>query len=209
MTSKTIIIVIVLLALLGLVFWWQEARQPEEKKEAISSVSAFNQTKNQDATQASLGDLIVYTLNVENPNDKVLEGYVVEANILDLQEIANLIDAEGGNYNPTTGSLIWTPLDIPGKGTISKKIRVQVKTEIPANSDMVMRVKFGNEVAVAVIRPAAVAPTPSQPQVAGESSPGSVNYVSPDSGLPLSITLLLAGAMTLGISLFSLARKMD
>lgn len=202
MTNRTIAAVIVLLAILGLVFWWQQYKS-EPQKEAINSVSAFNETKNQEGSQASPGDSVVYTLTVENPNSKVLTGYVVEGNISDISELANLVDAEGANYNPAAGSLIWTPLDIQGKSTIAKKVKVQIKSDLPNNSDLVMRMKFGNEVAVAVIR--------LQPQVAGETGGAGADpdfYVSPNSGLPLSIILLLSAVLTLGISLFRLARRM-
>src|SRR3989344_7774847 len=123
MTNRIIVTVVFLLVILGLVFWWQE-KKTEPQKEAISYVSVYNQTSNQDAAQVSPGDTLVLNFTVENPNDEVLEGYVVEANILDVQEAANLLDAEGGHYNPATGSLLWTPLNIPAKGSITKKVKV-------------------------------------------------------------------------------------
>ncbi|MBI4049747.1 MAG: hypothetical protein HY395_02970 [Candidatus Doudnabacteria bacterium] len=191
MTNRTIVAVVILLAVLGLVFWWQEARDEDEpKKEAISSVSV-------DATQVRPGDFVVFTLNVENPNDSALSGYVVETNVSDLQELANLIDAEGANYNPATGSMLWTPLDIPKQNSITKRVKVQVKNELPADSDLVMRLKFGNEVAVVV----------TKPEVAGESSNASLDYVSPNSGLPSLVSIILAAFTTLAFSLYKFAKS--
>ncbi|MBI2355831.1 MAG: hypothetical protein HYV13_01320 [Candidatus Doudnabacteria bacterium] len=201
MTNRTIGAVAVLLIILGLIWWWQEKRT-EPEQQAINSVSVFNQTKNAEANQVSPNDTLILSFNVENPNKQALEGFVVEANISDVQKSASLVDAEGANYNPTTGSLIWTPFDIPAKGAITKKVTVEVKHDLPDDSDLTMRVKFGNEITMAV----------AEPQVAGETQQNDATaqrsaYVSPKSGLPMSLSSLLALSMTLGVSLYKFRRK--
>lgn len=214
MTRRTIVAVIVLLLILGLIYVLQRGKNNDKKtsNQVILSASASSPTANK-------GDIVTYTLNVENPGNKIVPGYIVEANISDLQELSTLIDAEGANYNPATGSLIWTPIDVPKKGSIQKKISVKVKDELPASSDMVMSLKFGNETTVAVVRSDNSAATPGAggnpdaPRSNTGSSPGStkgaaVSYNSPKTGPSEWLSLILALFSTAGFTLFRFKRKL-
>ncbi|HEV8601050.1 MAG TPA: hypothetical protein VGQ87_00430 [Patescibacteria group bacterium] len=224
MTRRTAIILVVLLAVLGLIFLWQYYHNKNKTNQtAISSVTAFNQTKNSDATvvSATPGDIVVFALNAENQNDKVIPGYVIEVNISDVNELATLTDAEGANYNSATNSLIWTPLDIPAKDSIQKKFTVKVKDAFPADSDLVMKVRFNNEVAVSVLRGKPVTEVPATIQPGPGSSPGDTNnssgsntgktagksYVSPKTGPSSDLSFILALVSTAGIFTFRLKKR--
>lgn len=217
MTRRTILAVLVLLVILGLIYLVQNSKDKNDDKQVakdvIFSATAFNQTKNQDAgvQPATKDDVIAYTLNIENPGDKVISGYIVECNIADLQELGTLLDADGANYNPTTGSLIWTPIDIPQDGSIQKKITVRVKHDLPLNSDLVMTLKFGNETTVAISRAAVAGET--IPKGAGASPDGStrgasVSYASPQTGPGSWVSLMLALFSTSGFYLYRFKRKL-
>ena len=203
MTRRTIVTLIVLAVILGAIFLIQRlAREREDTTNAVLSATAFNQTKNADAAtaQAAPRDVVIYTLKAENPSDRDISGFVFEASIADITELATLIDAQGANYNSSTNSLAWTPQDIPAKGSVEKKFTVRIKDSIPANSDLTASFTFGNEVKVAV----------SRSQVAtndGNSQQGG-NYVAPSSGIPLNIAFMLAVCATFGIFLFRLAHKL-
>lgn len=201
MTFRTIIVVIILLLVLGLFSLWQW-RPATDKQQALASVTAFNESKNQDAQTNPVGpgDLVVYTFSVENPNKNVMAGYVVEANISDVQELADLYDAEGANYNPATSSLIWTPLDIPKKSSITKKVRVKVKDNLPLSSDFVMRLKFGNDIAVVVSRPTVVGNTQTIPSA--QPSAKTRAYKSPTAGPSGFLSLFAAVLATVIVSIY-------
>ena len=162
------------------------------------SISAFNQTKNLDAatTQAAPNDVVVYTLTAQNQTDEVISGHVLEINIEDISKQAILIDAQGANYNSQANSLIWTPLDIPSKGSIEKKFTVRIKDPLPDENDLVMTAKFNNEVNVHLIK-RQVAGIDNTPPPAPPSS-----YSSPTTGASGWLAILLALAATSGILVF-------
>ncbi|MDP3740788.1 MAG: hypothetical protein Q8R08_00485, partial [bacterium] len=121
----------------------------------ILSVTSFNQNQNKDATSvpARPQDIIVFTMTAENQSDKIIPGYIVEANISEVTDKSTLTDAQGASYNSATNSLIWTPLDIPAKGSIQKQFTVRVNQISANSSNPVMRIKFNNEVTVSVVEP--------------------------------------------------------
>lgn len=181
---------------------WQNNRNRTEPADTAMNITAFNQTKNGDAAAvgASPRDTVQYTLTVENKGEETVPGYVVEVNIEDISQLATLIDATGANYNSSSNSLIWTPLDIPGKSSIEKKFTVRVKDPIPANTDSVMTGKFNNEVSVAIKPGSTVASTPPpaapstgvnqnkpKPSVSGA-------YTAPKTGPGLILAVILASA---------------
>lgn len=194
MTRKQLLIGLIVLIAIVLAVIFVPKNKEEKTNPAVLSVSAFNQTKNSIAEDAPANpdDLVTYTLRAENPTDEVISGYVVEAKIQDLSELATLTDASGANFNSNTNFLVWTPLDIPAKGYIEKTFTVQVKPEIPADSDGVMTVEFNNQVQVAVNKQTAGAVQPMQPiqpSNSGLISGTSNNYSAPSTGSALTIVI--------------------
>lgn len=209
MAKKTIITVIVLIGVLALLFWYQQTRKDDDVSDKTQlSVSVFNQTRNTDGTTASASpkDVLVYTLTVQNTSDDTISGYVVETNIDDISELANLESAEGANYNATTNALMWTPLDIPANGSIEKTFTVRVKDTLPAGSDLVMTTSFGGEVAVNVANQVAVTPTPVP---APAPTPAPSPYQAPTTGPSAWFAFLLAIMFTVGILLYRAGKKIN
>jgi hypothetical protein len=207
MARKTIITIIALIAVLGILYWIQQSRDNDDASAStVQSVSAYNQTKNADATTVSANpnDVLVYTLTVRNTSDDVVSGYVVETNIEDISELATLTDAQGANYNENTKSLLWTPLDIPANGEIQKTFSVKVKDSLPTDSDLIMTTTYNNEVIVSV----------AKSQVAGSNNPGPVPtpkapYKAPTSGPSTWFAVLLALTFTMGIIMYRAGKKIN
>ena len=200
--AKTVAGLVVLLLILGGVYFLQRQKS-KSLPQAMTSVSPS-------AALVQPGESVVYALTVENPGKEILAGYIVEASIMDLQELSTLVDAQGANYNSATGSLVWTPLDVAANGSIQKKITVRVKNDLPASSDLVMKLRFGNETSVAVARAQALTPTPS-PSSAGGSpgeTPGNVaGAYAPQSGPSGWLSFILALGITLSVSIYRFKRS--
>lgn len=212
MTKRSFIVLIALLAVLGLVIW-TVSRNDKTNQQAGStpllSVYAFNQTKNVAATQtaAAPGDIIIYTMSAENQTDKVVPGFIVEANIAEVTDKSTLIDATGASFNSATNSLVWTPIDIPPKGLIQKQFSVRVNPVSSASANTVMKINFNNELVISV-QPA------SPPKVAGvntneNSGKGGILPSSPVTGPAGSLSFWLAALTTaalLGIKRYRISK---
>ena len=209
MARRTILSILVLLVAIAVVVWFVVNRNDEDASENTElSLSAFNQTKNAEATTvaANPNDVLVYTLNVANTSDDVISSYVVETNIDDLSELATLTDAAGANYNASTNSLMWTPLDIPANGSIQKTFSIRVKETLPTDSDLVMSTAFGGNVDVAVAQPTVVTPVPVPTPVA--TAPGSTpSYQAPTTGPSVWFAFMLALTFTAGIVLYRASKR--
>lgn len=109
---------------------------------------------NADGTVANAGDTITYTLSAENTSKTTLKKFIVEENIGDILEYADVIDYHGGvagNHN----TVRWPETDIKAGETISKELTVKVKNPIPQTPasasnpdsfDMTMTNVYGNTV---------------------------------------------------------------
>jgi hypothetical protein len=213
---RIIAILVIIAVVAGAAYWfWRVNRDTADVEERITrEVSAFNQSKDEDAelVTASPKDVIVYTLSVQNDSDETIEGYEVEVVIDDITEVATLIDASGANYNAANNSLVWTPLDIPGNGSIEKSFTVRIKDTIPPDSDLVMSVVFGNEAEIRIARPTAVTPAPSPAQPAPAPAPAPIPapstpeppYRAPQTGL--SEWLVVSAALILTAFVYSVRR---
>jgi hypothetical protein len=195
---------------LGLLYWYQQTRNDGDASEDTQlSISVFNQTKNQDGASVSANpaDLLTYTLTVQNTSDDTLAGYVVETSIDDISELATLTDAAGANFNAATNALMWTPLDIPGQGSIQKQFTVRVKDSLPTDSDFVMTASFGGEVATTVSNTPVA--TPNTPARTPAPTPVSPSYQAPTTGPSFWFAFLLAIAFTAGIVLYRAAKSIQ
>ena len=155
MSRKNVIGIIVLILVVVLVVWLVNRKKNNSQTATpVLSVTALNKTKNVNATdkEATPGDEIVYTLNAENHTDKVMSGYVIEANIGDLASIVSLGDAQGASFNSATNSLVWTPLDIPANGAVAKQFTVKVNPLPTGTNNDVLKISFNNELDIQVIR---------------------------------------------------------
>lgn len=97
------------------------------------SKSASNQTQNiKDAngTTAAANDVIIYTLTVKNKGAQAVADFIVEENMADVLEYADIVDLHGGEINDEN-IVSWPKQNIPANGSIEKQITVKVKDPIP------------------------------------------------------------------------------
>lgn len=155
MPNRTIVQLIVLVVVIAAVIFFVTRKSDDETITPILSVTAENQTKNVAAssTAAHPGDVIKFILTAENQTDKVISGYVLEANIAELIDKVTLVDATGASYNSANNSLVWTALDIPANGSINKQFSVKVNPLPAGTSNLVLKMKFNNELDIAVSAP--------------------------------------------------------
>ncbi len=209
MAKKTIATVIVLLLILGGLYWYQQSKKDSNDSTDVDlSVSVYNQTKNADgaAVTASPKDSLVYTLHVENNTNKDIKDYVVETSIDDISQQATLIDAQGASFDAGNNSIMWTPLDVPANGSIEKQFTVRVKDTLSEDSDLVMTVSFGNELAVSTVRTASPSTNPGPTPVPVVAKPP---YKAPVSGPSAWFAFLLAISFTAGIVLYRTAKRIS
>ncbi len=100
----------------------------------ILSKAAKNDSQNgEDANGATVqpGQLITYTLTVRNiSKNKVVKKYVVEDNLGDTLEYADVVNLHGGEISDTN-IVRWPAIDIKAGEAIEKQITVRVKDPIP------------------------------------------------------------------------------
>lgn len=100
----------------------------------ILSKKVKNETQNiSDAndTVANASDVIVYTLYVKNTsNNTAAKGFVIEENISDILEYADIVDLDGGTKN-SENIVQWPAVDIDVGATVEKQITVKIKNPIP------------------------------------------------------------------------------
>src|SRR5690606_19726012 len=82
-------------------------------------------------TKADAGDVILYTLSVKNnSNDTTVEDFVVEENIADILDYADVVDLFGGTLGDDN-IVTWPAIDIKPGQTIEQKLKVKIKDPIP------------------------------------------------------------------------------
>lgn len=91
------------------------------------------QIQNANGTTANPGDTIEYTLSVTNRSKLARQGFVIEENIEDVLEYADIIDASGATFteNPVK-MLTWQPVDIAPNETVNRTILVKITSTIPS-----------------------------------------------------------------------------
>lgn len=91
------------------------------------------QLENANGTKANAGDSIEYTLSVTNRSKEVRKGFIIEENMEDVLEYADIIDASGAAFtdNPVK-MLSWLPVDIKPNETINRTILIKIKSTIPS-----------------------------------------------------------------------------
>lgn len=145
--------------------------KPAEPVVRISTdKSVTNLTQNiSDAnnTTAHAGDVLRYTLTVENSGDIAANNFAMSGeyseSIADIMEYADLTDKGDAIYNETTHSLSWSPTTIAAGGKIQKQFSVTIKNPIPATPisasnplsyDYILHNKYGRDINVKLDKPA-------------------------------------------------------
>jgi uncharacterized repeat protein (TIGR01451 family) len=137
----------------------------------ILTKTASNDTQNitkADGTTAKAGDVITYTLSVENTGQADVINFVVEENISDILEYATTTDLHGGTVGDDK-IVRWPATDVSAGQTVTKQLTVTIKNPIPqtpvsasnpASHDLTMTNVYGN--AVNITLPPSVAKTTEQ-----------------------------------------------
>jgi uncharacterized repeat protein (TIGR01451 family) len=115
-----------------------ESKQGENGKD-ISCLALHKTAKNitqgiEDAngTTAKPGDAIEYTLSVKNSGKNTRTDFVIEENVEDILEYADIIDASGGKYQSSPTKMVsWSPVDIKSGATASRTILIKIKGVLP------------------------------------------------------------------------------
>jgi uncharacterized repeat protein (TIGR01451 family) len=137
-----------------------EESENEEDVQACLTLSkkARNNTQdidNADGTMANGGDSITYTLSVKNTGKVKIDDFVVEENVSDILDYADITDLNGAKLEGTF--LRWPATDLSAGETVNKKFTVKVKNPIPstpisssdpAHFDLIMNNVYGNQVTI-------------------------------------------------------------
>ncbi|MBI2355834.1 MAG: DUF11 domain-containing protein [Candidatus Doudnabacteria bacterium] len=132
-------------------------------------------SKRVSTTAARPGDAVVYTLTVENRGNANSNSFVVEDELADVLQLAELLDFGGAQFDLARHKLTWPAVVVPAFGRVEKTFSVRVRNSFPAGSDSVMTNVYGNRVDVNVVRP----------QVAGA-------FVAPKTGAKTTISFGLS-----------------
>ncbi len=91
------------------------------------------QIQNANGTKANPGDSIEYTLSVKNLSKQERKGFVMEENMEDVLEYADIIDASGAQFTEKPVRMLsWAPVDIQPNETISRTILIKIKSPLPS-----------------------------------------------------------------------------
>lgn len=100
----------------------------------ILTKKAANVTQDEDdanGTQAKAGDTVVYTLAAKNTSTNTpVEDYVIEENITDVLEYADVVDYHGGEKDEHD-IVRWPAVDIAPGQTVEQKLTIKIKDPIP------------------------------------------------------------------------------
>ncbi len=99
----------------------------------VLSKAASNLTlgiQNANDTTAKPGNQIVYNLNAANTG-KTGVAFIVQENLADVLEYADVTDTHGGILNADTKVISWPPVVIPSKQAISRQVTIKVKDPLP------------------------------------------------------------------------------
>jgi len=90
------------------------------------------QIDNANGTTANAGDTIEYNLSVTNRSKLERKDFVIEENMEDVLEYADIIDASGATFteNPVK-MLTWQPITIQPNETVSRTVLVKIKSTLP------------------------------------------------------------------------------
>ncbi len=114
----------------------------------VTSKRAYNDSKGVDATttNAERGNYITFTLTTTNNGTEDAKNYVIRDDLSGVLALATLVDSNGGNLN---GNILTYPsVTIKPGQTVTKTIKVQVKTSLSPTLSYQIRNTYGNTVTI-------------------------------------------------------------
>lgn len=142
----------------------------------VISKKAYNDTKGVDATSthADRGNYITFTLTTTNTGDEDARNYVIRDDLSGVLPLATLIDSNGGTVN---GNILTYPaMTIKPGQTVTKTIKVQVKSSLAPTLSYQIKNTYGNTVTVNI--------------------PGKVVFEAPKTGSAATSAGVFAGLVT-------------
>jgi len=158
----------------------------------LSKVVSNLTTKIADAngTTANTGDTIMYTLTVKNTGKAIVPKFVIQENMSDVLDYADIVNLDGGTQNDQH-IVVWSPIDIAAGQSVKKQITVIVKTTLPntpvsstdpGHYDSVMTNVYGNTTNVNL---------PLTPAKTAEQLTATLPATGPGTGIILSFLVTL------------------
>lgn len=129
-----------------------------ERKAAANRTQGLTDANN---TTAQPNDTIVYTLFAENKGKADIKQFVMQENLSDVLDYATVVDLHGGKITKN-GVVSWKAATIKAGNTLTHKITVRVKSQIPLTAppvgdpmhfDRIMTNVYGNSVNIKVPLP--------------------------------------------------------
>ena len=131
----------------------------------LFSKSATNASQRQpaDSVAARASDRIIYTIKAKNVGDND-SNITLSDRIDDILEYADVINTNGGIFDPSTASLSWAEESVQPGASISKNFAVRLKPHLaataqglsnPTSYDCIMSNTYGNSLYIPVACPAA------------------------------------------------------
>jgi hypothetical protein len=152
--KKLIIALIILLPLIIGAIWAWKSKNESPAKTIVTYISAYNATKDMDATVAEAypRDVIDFTLVAENWSDHAVADYITQIEVGGVTAASILLDTQGANYNSTRKTLFWAPVEIPPEGFVEKKFSVEVKDILPEGSEYILAAEYNNRIAINIAK---------------------------------------------------------
>ena len=124
--------------------------KPAEITKSKSAINVTQNGVNAETVKAHAGDVIRYTLTTRNIGELPENNYVVQDNIADILQYADVTSTGGGTVN--AGEITYPALDIAVGQTVNKTFEVTIKPEKdwPVSGDFVMTNVYGNIINVPV-----------------------------------------------------------
>lgn len=135
--------------------------------DVVQRKSAANLTQNlsdANGTTAQPNDVVVYTLFAENNAQAEVSDFVMQENLGDVLDYADIVDLHGGEF-AANNEVRWPSASIKSGSILTHKVTVRVKNPLPSNTaptgepakyDYVMTNTYGNSISIKVPLPAGV-----------------------------------------------------
>ncbi len=145
----------------------EEAKDENDFEACITrNKSARNSTQNianANGTTANAGDVIQYTLTTKNIGKVEIKNWVIEENVSDLLEYADITDFHGGTLSSDKRFVRWPAITISPGASVTNQLTTKVKNPIPATPvsasnpggsfDLVMTNVYGDTVNIKIAPP--------------------------------------------------------
>jgi fimbrial isopeptide formation D2 family protein len=121
------------------------------------SKSAFNDTKNVDATSvpADKEDFITYTLTATNNSGSNVSNFVVSDDLTNVLNYASMVNLNGGTMNGTTIS--WPAVNVAANTSVQETFEVRVNYGLPTSYNNLQLVNtYGNTVTIQINNPTVI-----------------------------------------------------